>query len=71
MENGIGLDVIKYAGANENLFAFKWYNPWTKTQDLKCYTLLWRKYFKKQRSIYIPFVYCGVYQVVHNEEFKI
>jgi len=71
MANGIGLDVVKYAGAEENLFGFKWYDPWKHVQQLKCYTRLWSKYYKKTKSMYIPFKYEGIYQIVHSAELKI
>lgn len=71
MENGIGLDVIKYSRACPNLFSFKWYSPQTQTQQLKCYTELWYRYYKDTRAMYIPFKYKDVYQIIHNEEFRL
>lgn len=71
MASGIGLDVIDYAGGKRALFAFKWYNPTTKTQELKCHKDIWNLYFKKIRCMYVPFKYEGVYQIVHYVEFKI
>ena len=71
MVSGIGLDVIKESGNNPNLFAFKWYNPWTKVQTIKCYGMLWRKYFKNTKAMYVPFYYEGIYHLVVMEEWKI
>lgn len=69
MVSGIGLDVIKEAGYNPNLFAFKWYNPWTNVQTIKCYGMIWRsKNFKGSKAMYVPFYYEGVYQIVVQEK---
>lgn len=71
MGSGIGLDVVDQGIADRNLFAFRWYDPKTKTQQLKCYTSLWRRYFKDIKSMYIPFKYKEVYHIAYNEELKI
>lgn len=68
MVSGIGLDVIKYSGAKETLFKFKWYDSKSCKQDLYCHYRLWTRYYKEIKSMYIPFVYKGVYQLVHKNE---
>lgn len=71
MESGIGLDVIDYVGARRALFKWKWYDQNTNEQRISLYFDLWNKYFYKTKSMYVPFVYLGVYNTVYATPFSI